>query len=77
MKRDYEITNDKARGDMAGQLGGVKIEQRGDKRIVRMSANQAKWFLEHGQIKSAAAAPAAAAAGAEDTRRSRRSSLAS
>lgn len=73
MKREYEITNDKARGDMAGQLGGVKIEQRGDKRIVRMSANQAKWFVEHGQIKIAGAS--ASPSPVEAPRNTRRPSL--
>jgi hypothetical protein len=58
MKRNYEIIDERAVGDARGELGGVKIENRGGKRIVSMSAAQAKWFLEHGTIKLATTPPA-------------------
>lgn len=49
MTTEYEILDPDA-GDVANELGGVKIYSRSGKRYVRMFEEQAKWFLEHGTI---------------------------
>ncbi|WP_065755200.1 hypothetical protein [Bradyrhizobium paxllaeri] len=64
-KQTYVIIDDRIKPDALGQLGGVKVETRGDKRIVQMTPGQAKWYLENGAIKLDAPAPAPQKAAAE------------
>lgn len=70
-RRDYRITNDKFKPDLAGELGGVKVTLRGKDRVVSMSDAQAKWFIEHGQIEPLSKPPAAAQTRPKETARAK------
>ena len=48
--RDYYILDERIKPDARGQLGGVKIEKRGGARVVKMTAAQAQYYLDHGAI---------------------------
>ena len=50
-KQTYVIIDERIKPDALGQLGGVRVDRRGDKLTVQMTPGQAKWYLENGAIK--------------------------
>lgn len=52
MPAEYEIIDQNVKPDALGNLGTARIYDRDGKRFVRMTREQAQWYLEHKTIAS-------------------------
>lgn len=47
----YRITDPHHKPDLRGQFGGIKVDRHGPHQVVRMTAKQARFFLDQGALE--------------------------
>ena len=50
----YEIVDSNHMPDLRGEFAGVKVQRHGAKQVVRLTAEQAKFYLDGGGLKKMA-----------------------